>query len=298
MRTISVSRHVAGALLGLVVAMVITARLGAQAASPDTAFQAPLQLVSAGSVIRGGIFVAAGPGPHPTIVRLLGFPGSTSSVVSAALQQAGFNAVQLYVRGQLTSEGRYTVPGGVEDAMALIAFLRSDSARRTYRVDSDRILISGNSAGAFVALVIAAADDQIRCISLTVPFNWSVAADAARQSDSVRRFYEASLAAATSGTMPPVRVDSGFLGGLLAEADHFDARRPAAQLRGRTVVVIGALRDETAPLATHFNPIVEALRRGGALVQDTLLDDGHTLPTTGTQALATLTTRLRRSCYR
>ena len=120
--------------------------------APADSFTAIVAVPSQGDTLRGFIRVAQGAGPHLTVVLLQGFPGSANPPLPAVMQAAGFNGVGFNFRGVRASDGFYTVQGTIADAKAMVAFLRSDSARRLWRVDPDRIVLIGGSAGTLSAL--------------------------------------------------------------------------------------------------------------------------------------------------
>ncbi|HEX6316101.1 MAG TPA: CocE/NonD family hydrolase [Gemmatimonadaceae bacterium] len=231
--------------------------------------------------LRATLFVAQGPGPHPTLVSLKGFPGSGSTEFPRYLQSKGFNAVAMNFRGQLASDGTYDIGGTPDDATALIAYLRSDSARRAFRIDPQRIAISGTSAGSFGALSAAARDPSLRCVALIVPFNWTVTLVSMRDNPLLRTAMTTQVEAIGKWPDPPVRLDSAFATRTLANAESYDLRAVAPRLGGRSVFLIGARYDSTARLATHFEPVRDSLRVAKAMVRDTILDDNHNLTGTG-----------------
>lgn len=271
---------------------------GTAQGAADSAFMAAVEIANNGGVMRANVYVAAGPGPHQTVVVLKGFPGSNSPAVPLFLQFAGFNAVDVNFHGQLASDGLYTIGGTAADALAVIAFLRGDSARRVYRVDPGRVAIMATSAGSFAGLTATAEDPGIRCLALVVPFNWAIVGTAARTNAAMRSNLDAQAQQLAARVPPPVRLAPAFVATLVDSATSFDLRQAAARLSGRSVLMIGAQQDATAPIDSHFAPVVSALRRlPSATVRDTIVDDGHYLTATGNQLLG-LVTRWLPDCQR
>jgi cephalosporin-C deacetylase-like acetyl esterase len=250
-------------------------------AQSDSAYKVPLELKSAGVTLRATLFVARGSGPHPTLVVLKGFPGNASTAFPAYLQSKGFNAIAMNFRGQLDSDGTYDVGGTPDDATALIAYLRSDSAKRAFRIDPQRIAITGTSAGSFGALASAARDPSLRCVALIVPFNWTVTLMTMRDNALLRTAMVNQVEAMTKRANPPVRLDTAFAARTFANAESYDLRAVARRLVGKNVFLIGARYDSTAHLTTHFEPVRDSLRVARAIVRDTILDDNHNLTGTG-----------------
>jgi alpha/beta superfamily hydrolase len=264
--------------LAAVAVLVVPATLLAQA---DSMFSAPIEVKSHGVTMRATLFVAAGPGPHATLVSLKGFPGGNSTTLQAFLQSKGFNAIAINFRGQQESDGTYDVTGTPADAAAFISFLRSDSAQRRFRIDPRRIGVSGTGAGSFGALTTAANDESIRCLALVVPYNFAVTLLPLRDNPVARAAMAAQLQPMIHATPPPVRLDSGFVNRTVDAAASLDLRPVAMRLPGRSVLMIGAAQDATAPLNTHFYPVRDGLKSARATVRDTVLDDTHNLPASG-----------------
>lgn len=253
--------------------------MGAAQATPraDTAFTTPIEVSSDGATLRAMMHVAAGSGPRPTVVSIKGFPGNDSQDFPKFMQSKGVNAVAMNLRGQLESDGQYTLGGSPSDVAAVVTYLRGDRARRQFGVDPDRIIVVGTSAGSFAALRAAADDPSIRCVALIVPFNWTLAGVAAR-SDAGRQSFEAAAQRIRQQSPPPVRLSDRFVQTLIDSAETFDLRRAAARLTRHNVLMVGAKNDGTAPLSTHFEPVVSVLRDARAVVRDTIVEDSHNLP--------------------
>jgi pimeloyl-ACP methyl ester carboxylesterase len=266
-------------LTAAIILLPVLSSMGAAQATArsDTGFTTPIEVSSNGATLRATMHVAAGSGPRPTVVSIKGFPGNNSQDFPTFLRSRGFNAVAINLRGQLESDGQYTVGGSPSDAAAVVSYLREDHARRTFGVDPDRIIIVGTSAGSFAALRAAASDASIKCVALIVPFNWTLAGVSAR-SDAGRQDLEAAAQRITQQSPPPVRLSDTFVQTLIDSAETFDLRKAAAGLTRRNVLMVGAKNDATAPMSTHFEPVVSVLRGARAVVRDTTFEDSHNLP--------------------
>jgi pimeloyl-ACP methyl ester carboxylesterase len=267
------------------------------AAAQADSFTVRVAVPAEQATLRGLLRVAAGPGPHPTVVFLHGFPGNEDPALASYLQGQGFNAMAVMFRGARPSDGSYTVAATARDAGAMVAFLRSDSARRAYRADPSRIAVIGASAGSYAALRSAGADPALRCVGAIVPFNWAVAGMAGRSDSAVRRQFDAVARTVSSGNPPRIRLDSTFVNQLLATAETYDLAAAASALGGRRVFLLGAERDASAEPRLHFHPAVAAARSAGAVVRDTMVTDGHTLPDTWQAAFGAIVRWLRTDCW-
>ena len=282
------------AALAAIVRPVASQSEGARADS----FTVRLAVPSHGDTLSGFIRVAAGAGPHLTVLFLQGFPGGETPTFPATMQAAGFNGVGFSYRGNFRSSGNYTLEGTAEDAETMVGFLRSDSARRLWRVDPDRIVVVGASSGTLATLRTAAGDPRIACAAAMVPFNWAPPAMVARTDTVVRGLFVNVFREVTRGPTPAIR-ENGLLERIFANAESYDLRPAGAELGKRKVMLVGALRDATAPLPVHFTPLVEVIRKaGGAGLRDTVVDDTHNLPNTGDAVAAAIVRWLRSDCVR
>src|SRR6185437_8162027 len=76
-----------------------------------------LHIPSGGVEINGLAYLAAGAGPHPTLVLLHGLPGNEKNLdLAQAVRRAGWNAITFNYRGSWGSPGRFTFAGNLEDA--------------------------------------------------------------------------------------------------------------------------------------------------------------------------------------
>lgn len=121
-----------------------------------------LHIPSGGVEINGVAYLAAGKGPHPTLVLMHGLPGNEKNLdLAQAVRRAGWNAVTFNYRGSWGSPGSFRFSNNLEDARAVLAYLRSDAAARRLRGDPTRIVIAGHSMGGWVAAKTGAADPAL-----------------------------------------------------------------------------------------------------------------------------------------
>lgn len=111
------------------------------------------------SLINGVAYVPSGAGPHPVLVLCHGLPGNEKNLdLAQAVRRAGWVAVTFNYRGSWGSPGRFSFRGNLEDAAAVLAYLRKPHTARDLRADPERIAIAGHSMGGWVAAQTAAQD--------------------------------------------------------------------------------------------------------------------------------------------
>lgn len=123
--------------------------------APDAKHPARMEVIhvpSGGVKINGVVYVASGPGPHPTLVLFHGLPGNEKNLdLAQAVRRAGWNAVTINYRGSWGSPGAFSFAQNLGDADAVLAFIRDPANAKRLNIDPGRIAIGGHSMGGWVA---------------------------------------------------------------------------------------------------------------------------------------------------
>ncbi|HEU4883970.1 MAG TPA: alpha/beta fold hydrolase [Longimicrobium sp.] len=132
----------------------------------DTAHPARMEVlhIPSGDVrINGVAYLAAGAGAHPTLIIAHGLPGNEKNLdLAQAVRRAGWNAVTFNYRGSWGSPGSFRFGQNLEDAAAVLAFLRDTSNARRLGIDTGRLVLAGHSMGGWVTALTAARDPGLR----------------------------------------------------------------------------------------------------------------------------------------
>lgn len=132
---------------------------------PDLAFPARMAVIhipSGDVAINGVVYVAAGAGPHPTMLLLHGVPGNEKNLdLAQAVRRAGWNAVTFNYRGSWGSPGRYSFAQNLEDAKAALVFLRDPRHAADLQIDTARLVLAGHSMGGWITAETAAQDHDL-----------------------------------------------------------------------------------------------------------------------------------------
>jgi pimeloyl-ACP methyl ester carboxylesterase len=121
-----------------------------------------LHIPSGGVRINGIANTAAGAGPHPVLVLLLGLPGNEKNLdLAQAVRRAGWTVVAFNYRGSWGSPGRFSFAGNLDDAKAVLAWLRDPSNVAQLRIDPKRIVVCGHSMGGWVAAMTGEHDSGV-----------------------------------------------------------------------------------------------------------------------------------------
>jgi len=121
-----------------------------------------LHIPSHGVLINSIVYTPAGAGPHPTIVICHGLPGNEKNLdLAQAVRRAGWNAVTFNYRGSWGSPGSYSFAQNLEDAAAVLAYLRVPENAAKLQVDTKKIVLAGHSMGGWVTVMTAAQDHAL-----------------------------------------------------------------------------------------------------------------------------------------
>jgi pimeloyl-ACP methyl ester carboxylesterase len=213
----------------------------------------PLEGVNAYGVLH----LPAGPGPHPVVIVLHGFPGYERNFdLAQALRRGGYAALVFHYRGSWGVPGTWTWSGVLHDAANAVAAVRRPDFLHRHRLDGSRIALIGHSLGGFAALMTAAVDEEIGAVGSVAGFDFRVASSACRTDPQTRAAFVRDF----DDMLAPL---NGATGELLVEemetyADQWQLTRLAPAFRGRPVLLVGTGNDAVTPAATHHLPLVKA----------------------------------------
>lgn len=154
-----------------------------------------LHIPTHGLQVNGIVYQASGAGPHPTLVLFHGLPGNEKNLdLAQAVRRAGWNAVTFNYRGSWGSPGVFRFSQNLEDADAVLAYLRDPANAERLGIDTDRIALAGHSMGGWVVVHTASHDHGLIGAILIS------AADVGKQGDLPRD----GLVALLAGCMGPL----------------------------------------------------------------------------------------------
>jgi uncharacterized protein len=121
-----------------------------------------LHIPSHGVLINGIAYQPAGAGLHPTLIICHGLPGNEKNLdLAQAVRRAGWNAITFNYRGSWGSPGAYRFAQNLEDADAVLAYLRDPANATRLGIDTQRIALAGHSMGGWVVAHTAAHDHAL-----------------------------------------------------------------------------------------------------------------------------------------
>ena len=121
-----------------------------------------LHVPSGGVAFNGLAYLASGAGVHPTLVLMHGLPGNEKNLdLAQAVRRAGWNVITFNYRGSWGSPGKFSFAGDLDDARALLKFLRTPANAGRLGIDTSRIVLAGHSMGGWVTAMVAEQDPSI-----------------------------------------------------------------------------------------------------------------------------------------
>jgi len=143
----------------------------------DAAFPAhnqQLLIPSHGAGMNALLFVAAGKGPHHTVILMHGLPGNERNLdLAQAMRRAGWDVLTFTYRGAWGSAGDFSISNAMEDAKAALEFARSADGAKL-GIDTKHIVLAGHSMGGSTAAMAAAGDEHLDGLILIDA--WNIAA--------------------------------------------------------------------------------------------------------------------------
>ena len=223
--------------------------------APDKLHPARLEVLhipSGGVQINGVAYLAAGPGPHPTLVICHGWPGNEKNLdLAQAVRRAGWNAVTFNYRGSWGSPGNFRFVQNPQDAAAVLAYLRDSANAAKLGVDPSRMALIGHSMGGWVTATVAGQDDGLLGAGLISAANLGVM----RGLDRPGLIKLSSENAETlAGTSPEIMADE-----LIAGRDAFNFLQAAPGLAKKSLLVLSS--DDG--LAPQTDALIAAVRAQG-----------------------------------
>ena len=240
----------------------------------------------------GLAYLAAGAGPHPSILLLHGYPGNEKNLdVAQALRREGWNVVFFRYRGAWGAEGEFSYRGAEQDVQVVLDYMRDNA--KDLRIDPTRISIVGHSMGGHMAIAGILDNPDVRC---------AVAYDGANMGARGSGLFDSPEAAAKwKAYGDTLFMLAGWSGDkAAAEIEQYGAQlnleKRAKNIDGRPVLLIAA-DTSVIPIDVHIKPLLKALQKGeDSNISYRLIDDDHSFSASRLELIEATSRFLRASC--
>ena len=235
-----------------------------------------LNLRIGGSRLLGEIYLPSGiyDAPHPCVIVCHGVPGTNcNDDLCQNLRRMGCAVIRPYHRGAWGSGGFYSFSHCIEDAEAVARWTRENAAG-LYALDRERIFLVGHSNGGNTVLNAFAALPFIRAAIAFAPFDHKAAAGMLTEQQFRELMKEFGSVIRTAG--PDALYEDS-----VRNRDSWSFAALAPKLKDRNLLVIGSLRDNTAPPAQMIEPFWQKLEAlpTQAVHKKIMLDSNHSMDT-------------------
>jgi uncharacterized protein len=234
--------------------------------APDKANPAAIetfQIPSHGAMLNALAYIAEGPGPHPVVILLHGFPGNEKNLdLAQAIRRDGWDVVYFDYRGSWGSPGDFSFTHSIEDTRSAIAYLRNAANAKKLRSDPAYIVLIGHSMGGFMARYVGAQDLAIKAVGLISAADMGVDRVQSLKPGQQEAAVKALAAHLAADGMAPLAgcTPESLAKEIVANAAAWNIASLAPKLATRPVLVITS-DDGLAPSNEAF---VAALRKAGA----------------------------------
>lgn len=261
--------HLLVSLAILLASSALQAQLPAAIATdpvPNKTYPAAMeafQIPSHGALLNAIAYIAEGPGPHPTVLLLHGFPGNEKNLdLAQAIRRDGWDVVYFDYRGSWGSPGDFSFTHSIEDTESAVAYLRDPAHAKKLRSDPAYIVLIGHSMGGFMARYVGAQDPAIKAVGLISAADMGVDRMQSLKPDQEKEAMARLAAHLAAEGMAPLAgcTPESLAKDVIANAAAWNVPNLAPKLATRPVLVITS--DDG--LAPSNNAFVAALHKAGA----------------------------------
>jgi pimeloyl-ACP methyl ester carboxylesterase len=277
---VAVRRIVAGLAFVVLTAHAASARDAVRADPPAAVAPPPafeqIWIPSSGARLNGLLYLAGGPGPHPVVVFLHGYPGNERNLdIAQAVRRAGYSALFFDYRGNWGSGGTFSFAHALEDVGAALAWLRAPEQIAKYRLDPQRLALFGHSFGGWLGLMTLGREPADVCLAAVAA--WNVGWAAQHEAERV-----ASLEDIHDSTDPrggPIHADGDALAREFTEGGlSWDYLEQAPALASHSLLLASARRDTADEGIAMHAELARRLRAAGAKrLRVAAFEDDHSL---------------------
>lgn len=286
-------------LLLILLCLALPARAATQDSAPDPEFPATiveLTIASDGKRLPALAYLANGPGPHPTVLILHGFPGNERNLdIAQALRRDGFNTLFFNYRGAWGAEGEFRLLNLAPDVAAVLAFLRVPDNAGRLRVDTDKLSLLGHSMGGFAALAAGSRDPQLACVGAIAPANVGqikLGVDT-EDANSLRILKYADSLFMLNGYSSAVMLEELRA----AKLSAVDTRAFGPGLSGKSVFLVGGDQDPVTPAQTMLLPMAEEYaKQPGLKLEQHVISGDHSFSWSRLALTALIQEWMQRDC--
>lgn len=243
----------------------------------------PLSFSINGSNLSGYFFKADAMQPVATVIMVHGFPGRDGDFkgIGSFLKTAGINAYVFNYRGSWKSEGNFSIPNAINDAVEAVKFLKEPETSRKYNIDTSKIILLGYSWGGGSIFLSAVSCPSVKKMISIETTDLKIISDKIESDSAYRRFNLNNLKKAAGSKIIRSEMSAKTAQDwMLSHRNELDLCRTVDRLASKNILFIGGWNDTYVPVELHMIPLYRKFQErnpvGSKLV---LFDCDHTLDT-------------------
>ena len=227
-----------------------------------------VHIPSHGELMNGVLYEAAGPGPHPTLLLLHGFPGNEQNLdLAQAVRRDGWTVLTFHYRGSWGSGGTYSFAHVFEDAQSALDFLRTPANATKYGIDPKKLAVAGHSLGGMAAAIIGRDNPGLLGVVMISAADFGQIGDPKTSGGETKlATFMADNMESLAGTSPATLAHEATI-----EAPHWDFVDYAPALAHHPLLLITS----NDGLADASNALAKAVRKQGGDVTEVHLATDH-----------------------
>ncbi len=239
----------------------------------------PIVFESKGEKLIGTFFKASGKEKKPTVILLHGFPGNENNFdIAHSIKRFGFNVIIFHYRGSWGSGGDFSISTSLEDVYSMIEYIYQDENSNRLSIDTNKIVLIGHSMGGFLAFLTSIKYPQIKNIASLAGFNFGFFSDYLLQNP---QFIDATMDGLSQGAMLLQGTDEEKIyTEMIVNKNEWNLLSHLLEMREKNILIVGAEYDYVAPLELHHYPMVEGLKKVGAVLKSEIYKSGHSFSST------------------
>jgi uncharacterized protein len=237
-----------------------------------------IAIKSHGVRINGLIYLAGGPGAHPIVIFLHGYPGNERNLdLAQAVRRAGYHTLFVDYRGNFGSGGTFSHVHSLEDVATILAWARAPEVDAKYHLDPTRIALVGHSFGAWLALFGVAHESPSVCVAALAAWNIGWVASRFAEHPNERSELLEYFRATTDIDGGPIHANpDDLLNEIMAHATDWNYVTQANSLKSHSLLLIAATRDSPDEDVPRHAELAAAIHKeGGKLVKVVTYEDDH-----------------------
>ena len=253
-----------------------------------------LTITSDKSRMPGIAYLAAGSGPHPTVLLLHGYPGNEKNLdVAQELRRQGWNVVFFHYRGAWGAEGEFSFRGAERDVQVVLGYMSDQANAQRLRIDPKRISLVGHSMGGHMAIAGIYDNPQVNCAVAYDPVNLGAKGSGIFSDPATAKMWRDY-----SDTLFMLQGWSGDKAEreIIQHGADLDLVKRANKLNNRPLMIIPA-DTQVVPMALHIDPLIAVHQAiEGNQFAYRLIDDDHSFSATRLELIDTTAKFLNSSC--